>query len=212
MELTAPTGRAAMRLGEACAREAQTIHRLLGTSFNEELGEVTFAKNEKEPLEADAVIVDEMSMVDLSLMRALLAALRPGCRLVMVGDADQLPSVGAGNVFSDLIRSGGLPVVALTQIFRQAEQSAIVRGAHAVNRGELPDLTSNRGGDFFFLRRQNEEALVQTIVELCGTRLPKNMGIDRQSDPGTHAHPQGRRGHRGAEPGAAGGAEPAPAG
>ena len=176
VELTAPTGRAAMRLGEACAREAQTIHRLLGTSFNEELGEVTFSKNEKEPLEADAVIVDEMSMVDLSLMRALLSALRPGCRLVMVGDADQLPSVGAGNVFSDLIRSRCLPVVALTQIFRQAEQSAIVRGAHAVNRGELPDLR-NREGDFFFLRRQNEEALVQTIVELCGTRLPNNMGI-----------------------------------
>lgn len=175
--LTAPTGRAAMRLGEACEREAQTIHRMLGMSFNEELGEVTFSKNEKEPLEADAVIVDEMSMVDLSLMRSLLAALRPLCRLVMVGDADQLPSVGAGNVFSDLIRSRRIPVVELTQIFRQAEKSAIVRNAHAVNRGEMPSL-SNKQGDFFFLRRQNEDAVVQTIVELCKTRLPKNMGIE----------------------------------
>ena len=179
VELAAPTGRAAKRLGDACAREAQTIHRMLGMSYSEELGEVTFAKNEKEPLNADAVIIDEMSMVDLSLMRSLLAALRPGCRLVMVGDADQLPSVGAGNVFSDLIRSGRLAVVHLTEIFRQAQQSAIVRNAHAINRGEQPNLTSNQG-DFFFLRRRDEETVLRTIVELCKTRLPQNMGIEPQ--------------------------------
>lgn len=175
--LTAPTGRAAKRLGEACEREAQTIHRMLGMSYNEEIGEVTFSRHEKEPLEADAVIVDEMSMVDLSLMRALLAALRPGCRLIMVGDADQLPSVGAGNVFSDLIRSGQIAAVKLTEIFRQAQESAIVRNAHLINAGEQPPLNSNQG-DFFFLRRRDEGQTVQTIVELCKTRLPKNMGIE----------------------------------
>ena len=175
--LTAPTGRAAKRLGEACGREAQTIHRMLGMSYNEELGEVTFSKNEKEPLQVDAVIVDEMSMVDLLLMQALLAALRPGCRLVMVGDADQLPSVGPGNVFSDLIRSKRIPVVLLTEIFRQARQSAIVRNAHAINGGAVPNLASNQG-DFFFLRRRSEDAVLSTIVELCQTRLPKNMGIE----------------------------------
>ena len=175
--LTAPTGRAAKRLGEACGREAQTIHRLLGMSYNEAAGEVTFLKNEKEPLDVDAVIIDEMSMVDLELMRSLLAALRPGCRLVMVGDADQLPSVGPGNVFSDLIRSKCVSVVQLTEIFRQARQSAIVRNAHVINRGEMPNLANNQG-DFFCLRRRSEEAVLSTIVELCQTRLPKNMGID----------------------------------
>ena len=118
--LLAPTGRAAKRLGELCQREAQTIHRCLGMVWREETGELTFQKNEKEPLEAEAVIVDEMSMVDLPLMAALLAALKPDCRLVMVGDPDQLPSVGPGNVFSDLIRSGRIETVALTEIFRQA--------------------------------------------------------------------------------------------
>lgn len=175
--LTAPTGRAAKRLGEACEREAQTIHRMLGMNYNEELGEVIFAKNEKEPLAVNAVIVDEMSMVDLPLMRALLAALRPGCRLVLVGDADQLPSVGAGNVFSDLIRSKQIPVVKLTEIFRQAQQSAIVRNAHAINAGELPPLAANQG-DYFFLRRKDPELVLSTVVELCKTRLPKNMGVE----------------------------------
>ena len=169
VELAAPTGRAAKRLGEACGREAQTIHRMLGMSYNETLGEVAFAKNEKEPLDTDAVIVDEMSMVDLNLMRSLLAALRPMCRLILVGDADQLPSVGPGNVFSDLIRSRRLHVVELTEIFRQARRSAIVRNAHAVNANQ---------GDYFFLRRRMPEQVAQTIVELCQVRLPRNMGID----------------------------------
>ena len=174
--LLAPTGRAAKRLGEVCDMDAQTIHRCLGMSYNELTGEVTFKKNEKEPLEAGAVIVDEMSMVDLELMQALLRALRPGCRLVMVGDPDQLPSVGPGNVFGDLIRSDTVPVAALHTVFRQAEQSAIIRNAHAVNEGRAPDL-NNKQSDFFFLCRRAPDRLVQTVVELCRERLPKNMGI-----------------------------------
>ena len=121
--LAAPTGRAAKRMSELTGMEAQTVHRMLGMSWNDVTHQVTFQKTEKEPLEADAVIVDEMSMVDLALFSALLRALRPGTRLVLVGDADQLPSVGAGNVFSDLIRSGAVPTVRLTEIFRQAAQS-----------------------------------------------------------------------------------------
>ena len=176
--LLAPTGRAAKRLGELCGREAQTIHRCLGMVWQEDAGEVTFQKNEQEPLEAEAVIVDEMSMVDLPLMSALLAALRPGCRLVMVGDPDQLPSVGPGNVFSDLIRSGRIETVALTQIFRQAQRSAIIRAAHAVNQGILPELRNDSGSDFFFMRRRDPQAAVDLVVELCGRRLPENMGVD----------------------------------
>ena len=178
--LLAPTGRAAKRLGELCGREAQTIHRCLGMSWREDTGEVTFQKNEKEPLEAGAVIVDEMSMVDLPLMDALLSALRPDCRLIMVGDPDQLPSVGPGNVFSDLIRSGRIPVVALTEIFRQAQSSAIIRAAHAVNGGSLPPLKNLSDSDFFFLRRRDPQAAVELVVELCRERLPKNMGMEPQ--------------------------------
>ncbi len=175
--LLAPTGRAAKRLGEVCGREAQTIHRCLGMTYNELTGEVVFKKNEGDPLEADAVIVDEMSMVDLELMYALLRSMRPGSRLVMVGDADQLPSVGAGNVFGDLIRSGTIPVAALHVVFRQAERSAIIRNAHAVNAGQAPDL-SNGQSDFFFLCRRSPDRLVATVVELCARRLPDNMGVD----------------------------------
>ena len=176
LALMAPTGRAAKRMSELTGREAQTIHRALGMSYNEQTGDVGFAKNEKEPLEADAVIVDEMSMVDLPLMRALLAAVRPDCRLVMVGDPDQLPSVGPGNVFADLIRSGAIETVALREIFRQARQSAIVRNAHTINLGQPPCLESNQG-DFFFLCRRSPERLVDTVVGLCQTRLPGSMGI-----------------------------------
>ena len=124
----------------------------------------------------DAVIVDETSMVDIPLMRALLAALRGDCRLILVGDPDQLPSVGPGNLLSDLLRSGQVPTVRLTEIFRQAAESAIVMNAHGVNRGELPDLR-NKGGDFFFLRRKDPARAAETIVELVKERLPKNMGI-----------------------------------
>lgn len=175
--LAAPTGRAAKRMGEVCERDAQTIHRMLGMSWDERTGQVKFTKNEKEPLKADAVIVDETSMVDLALMRAFLAALRPGCRLVLVGDPDQLPSVGAGNVFSDLIRSGRAATVALTKVFRQAQQSAIIRNAHAVNEGRTPELQNAAASDFFFLPRRDPVRLVDTVVELCKTRLPDKMGI-----------------------------------
>ena len=174
--LAAPTGRAAKRMSELTGEEAQTIHRLLGMSWNESAHMVTFTKGEKEPLEADAVILDEMSMVDVELFAALLRALRPGTRLIMVGDADQLPSVGAGNVFSDLIRSGRIETVFLREVFRQAEQSAIIRNAHAVNLGQ-PPLLANNQGDFFFLCRRDAQRAVSTVVELCRTRLPENMGI-----------------------------------
>ena len=174
--LAAPTGRAAKRMSELTGMDAQTVHRLLGMNWSEATHQVTYTKGEKEPLEADAVIVDEMSMVDLPLFSALLRALRPGTRLVLVGDADQLPSVGAGNVFSDLIRSGRIETVFLREVFRQAEQSAIIRNAHAVNLGEAPNLANNQG-DFFFMCRRDAGRTVSTVVELCKTRLPDNMGI-----------------------------------
>lgn len=174
--LSAPTGRAAQRLGEVVGAEAQTIHRLLGMTRSEETGQITFAKSEKEPLEADAVIVDEMSMVDLPLFATLLRALKPGTRLVLVGDKDQLPSVGPGNVFSDLIRSERLPTVFLRDVFRQAQQSAIIRNAHAVNVGQSPRLYNDQE-DFFFLRRLSPQRAAETIVELFQTRLPQNMGV-----------------------------------
>ena len=174
--LSAPTGRAAQRLGEVTGLEAQTTHRLLGMSWDEAASRVSFAKAEQEPLSANAVIVDEMSMVDLSLFAALLRALRPGTRLVLVGDADQLPSVGSGNVFSDLIRSGRVRTVFLREVFRQAEQSAIIRNAHAVNLGQPPRLVNDQG-DFFFLSRRDEQRAADTVVSLCASRLPENMGI-----------------------------------
>ena len=174
--LAAPTGRAAKRLAECTGREASTIHRLLESQFDEETGMMSFLHDEDEPLPCDALIVDETSMVDLQLMASLLRALKPGCRLILVGDPDQLPSVGAGNLFADLIRSGRIETVRLTEIFRQASQSLIVMNAHAVNHGQLPVLTST-DRDFFFLRRKSPEALVQTVQQLCQSRLPKNMNI-----------------------------------
>ncbi|WP_409967872.1 ATP-dependent RecD-like DNA helicase [Bengtsoniella intestinalis] len=176
MLLCAPTGRAAKRMSELTGMEAQTIHRMLGMNWNEALRQTTFTKNEQEPLEAHAVIVDEVSMVDLTLFSALLRALRPGTRLVLVGDHDQLPSVGAGNVLSDLIRSGKIDTVVLREVFRQAEQSAIIRNAHQVNLGNPPDFASNQG-DYFFLCRRDAQRAVDTVAELCQTRLPDKMGI-----------------------------------
>ena len=174
--LLAPTGRAAKRLGEVTGREAQTVHRALGMSYDELTGRTAFKKNASDPLEAHAVIVDEVSMVDIELMRSLLEALRPGSRLVLVGDPDQLPSVGPGNVLGDMLRSGVIPAVALTQVFRQAERSAIIRNAHAVDQGQPPRLDNDQG-DFFFLCRRSADRLVQTVVELCRDRLPAKMGI-----------------------------------
>ena len=140
-------------------------------------GQLVFSRDEDDPLRAGAVIVDEMSMVDLPLMDALLRAVAGDCRLVLVGDPDQLPSVGPGQLFDHLIRSGVIPTVRLTEIFRQAQQSAIVMGAHLVNHGVLPPLENHGTGDLFFLRRAQGEAAVETIVELCKTRLPQSMGI-----------------------------------
>lgn len=174
--LAAPTGRAAKRLGEACGAQAVTIHRLLETRLDPYTGQLAFTKNQDDPLEVDAVIVDEASMVDVSLMAALLAALRGDCRLVLVGDPDQLPSVGPGNVLDHLIRSGAVPAVSLTEIFRQARESAIVMNAHGVNRGAPPELKNN-SRDFFYLGRKDAARTVDTVVELCRTRLPQNMGI-----------------------------------
>ncbi len=174
--LTAPTGRAAKRLGELCDGEGTTIHRLLETQFDPVTGQLVFAHDQDEPLRYDAVIVDETSMVDITLMSALLRALRGDCRLVLVGDPDQLPSVGPGNLLSDLLRSGKIPSVRLTEIFRQAAESAIVCTAHAVNRGE-PPTWSNQSNDFFFLRRHDSVRTAETIVDLVSRRLPENMGI-----------------------------------
>ncbi|MBQ3090284.1 MAG: ATP-dependent RecD-like DNA helicase [Oscillospiraceae bacterium] len=176
--LAAPTGRAAKRLGELCGEEAYTIHRLLEAGYDQETGHLAFSHDEDDPLPAKAIIVDEMSMVDVPLMDALLRAVAGDCRLVLVGDPDQLPSVGPGQLFDHLIRSGVIPTVRLTEIFRQAQQSAIIMGAHQVNQGILPPLINQgKSKDFFFLRRLQGEQAVQTIVELCKTRLPNNMGI-----------------------------------
>lgn len=174
--LAAPTGRAAKRMSELTGREASTIHRLLGAKMAEDGETVVFSKHEGDPLNCDALVLDECSMVDITLMCSLLKALKPGCRLVLVGDADQLPSVGPGNVFSDIIRSQTVPTVRLTEIFRQKGESRIVRNAHMINRGEHPDFEANTG-DFFRLRRLKGGTAVETIVELCARRLPENMKI-----------------------------------
>lgn len=174
--LAAPTGRAAKRLSDLTGREASTIHRLLEAQFDPESGAMVFLHNEDDPLDVEAVVVDETSMVDVQLMQSLLRALPQRCRLVLVGDPDQLPSVGPGNVFSDLIRSGVLPMVRLTEIFRQARESLIVMNAHAVNQGQ-PPLLNVRDKDFFFLKRRTAESVVDTICDLCCRRLPENMGI-----------------------------------
>ncbi len=174
--VAAPTGRAAKRLTEVTGEEASTIHRLLEAGIDQNTGEMLFTRDESNPLKCDAVIVDEMSMVDIELLYALLQAIPAGKRLILVGDPDQLPPVGPGSPFSDMLRSGVLPTVRLTEIFRQAQESLIVMNAHRVNRGEMPDL-KNVKSDFFFMRRSNEEGVTSLIRDLCTTRLPKNMGI-----------------------------------
>ncbi|MBQ2154780.1 MAG: ATP-dependent RecD-like DNA helicase [Oscillospiraceae bacterium] len=174
--LAAPTGRAAKRLSEVTGRDASTIHRLLEVDISPESGEMVFAHNARNPLSCDAVIVDECSMVDLLLMHDLVSALPPKCRLILVGDPDQLPPVGAGSVFSDLIRSERIPMIRLTEIFRQARESLIVMNAHRVNHGEMPMLDEKKR-DFFFLQQSSDEAVSRTITDLCSRRLPQNMGI-----------------------------------
>ncbi len=174
--LAAPTGRAAKRLSEVTGAEASTIHRLLETDIDPTTGQMFFTRNESNPLKADAYIIDEMSMVDIQLLHSLLQAIPGGKRLILVGDPDQLPPVGPGFPFNDMLRSNMLPTVRLTEIFRQAQESLIVMNAHRVNHGEMPDLRS-RKSDFFFLPCRSEEELLQTVVGLCATRLPTNMGI-----------------------------------
>ena len=174
--LAAPTGRAAKRLTEVTGQDASTIHRLLGAGIDPHTGELFFSKNEEDPLKADAVIVDEMSMVDILLLHSLLRAIPQRARLILVGDPDQLPPVGPGFPFSDMLRAKTLPTVRLTEIFRQAQESLIVMNAHSVNAGTMPELR-NRKSDFFFLPCRSEEEVAQTIQGLCQTRLPKNMGI-----------------------------------
>lgn len=172
--LAAPTGRAAKRMSDVTGREAKTIHRLLEVEFREG-AETKFAKNEKNPLDCDAVIVDELSMVDIFLLESLLRALKLTCRLVMVGDADQLPPVGAGNALRDMIDSGLIPVVHLDEIFRQAAQSLIVTNAHKIVRGEIPEI-SRRDGDFFFIQKFTQPQIMQTVTELVKSRLPNAYG------------------------------------
>lgn len=174
--LAAPTGRAAKRLTEVTGEEASTIHRLLEAGIDPNTGKMLFARDEDNPLKADAVIIDEMSMVDVQLLYHLMRAIPAGKRLILVGDPDQLPPVGPGFPFGDMLRSGVLPAVRLTEVFRQAQRSLIVMNAHRVNKGQLPDLKTVNS-DFFFLRRQSEENVKQTIRDLVTTRLPNKMGI-----------------------------------
>jgi len=174
--LAAPTGRAAKRMTEVTGRDASTIHRLLEAGIDPASGDLVFVRDENNPLKANAVIVDEFSMVDIQLLHALLQAIPPDCRLILVGDPDQLPPVGPGFPLSDILRSNMLPTVRLTEIFRQARESLIVLNAHRVNQGQLPQLRDVKH-DFFFLPARSEEEVGMTIAGLCTTRLPDKMGI-----------------------------------
>lgn len=178
--LAAPTGRAAKRMSEVTGMEAKTIHRLLEVEWDEDDRPV-FRRNMRNPLDCDALILDELSMIDIHLFANLLDALPLGCRLILVGDSDQLPPVGAGNVLHDLIKSEKLPVVCLTQVFRQAMESKIITTAHNIVNGQLPDLT-NDGKDYFHMERPSSASVSQTVVELCSDRLPKAYGWDPVSD------------------------------
>lgn len=170
--LAAPTGRAAKRMSEATGMEAKTIHRLL--EYNPKDG---YKRNEEKPLEADALIVDECSMIDILLMNHLMKAIPTGMRLVMVGDIDQLPSVGAGNVLRDIIDSKKIPVVRLTRIFRQAQSSRIVMSAHAINNGQFPDTSNGKDTDFFFIKTEDPDQVADSIVHLVKERLPKAYSL-----------------------------------
>ena len=194
--LTAPTGRAAKRLSESTSCEARTIHRLLEYGGEESGGRGRFMRDESNLLEESVLIVDEASMVDSLLMGALLRAVKPGSRLVLIGDADQLPSVGAGNVLRDLIDSGRFATVRLTEIFRQAQKSLIVTNAHAINRGELPRLDV-KDNDFFFMPRSEDASITATVAQLCGIRLPRTYGA--MATTGTQVIVPSRKGEAGTE-------------
>ena len=178
--LCAPTGRAAKRLGESTGLEAKTVHRLL--EFQP--GDRGFARKEGNPLEGELFVMDETSMIDVVLMHHFLRALPDGAHLLLVGDIDQLPSVGPGQVLGDIIHSGVVPVVRLREIFRQAAESQIITSAHAVNRGELPilDLTSGAESDFYFFQRDRPEAILRTLIQLVRERLPAKFRLDRAHD------------------------------
>ena len=193
--LAAPTGRAAMRMSEVTGRNAKTIHRLLEVEWDKN-DRPQFSRNARNPLEANAVILDELSMVDITLFSSLLDAIPIGCRLVMVGDSDQLPPVGAGNVLHDLIASGVIPVVELKEVFRQAMESLIVENAHRIVKGEAPRLNVS-DKDFFFLQNESPFLSAKTVTDLCTTRLPKAYGYSpldniqvicpsRMGETGTH--------------------------
>ncbi len=172
--LAAPTGRAAKRMSEATRHEAKTIHRLLEMEFGEE-DTAHFKRNENELLDEDIIIIDEASMIDMQLMNSLLKAIKPGARLMLIGDTDQLPSVGAGNVLNDIIASERYATVKLTEVFRQASESLIIRNAHAINHGVMPNLNI-KDNDFFFLARSNDDAIAHTVIDLYKNRLPRTYG------------------------------------
>ncbi len=178
--LAAPTGRAAKRMSETSNKEAKTIHRLLEYSFMEEDG-IPFGMNEENPLETDLLIVDEASMMDILLMNSLLKAINPGTRLILVGDIDQLPAVGPGNVLRDIIASEKIKVIILDEIFRQAEESMIVVNAHRINKGESPFLNL-KGKDFYFIRETDPVKIRETIEDLCKFRLPNFYKLDPIED------------------------------
>lgn len=179
--LGAPTGRAAKRMSEATGREAKTIHRMLEYAYAEEDLGMAFGKDEEEPIAADVVIIDEMSMVDILLMKALLRAILPGTRLILVGDVDQLPSVGPGNVLRDIIESGIFQVVKLDKIFRQAQESMIIVNAHRINKGLYPYI-NQKEKDFYFISKRKPESIAETIESLCKERLPKFNNFDPVKD------------------------------
>lgn len=177
IELAAPTGRAAKRMSEACGMEARTIHRLLEVSGAAEDGKTAgFGRDMNYPLDADVIIVDEMSMVDIFLFQALVSAIPQGTRLIMVGDMDQLPSVGPGCVLKDLIDSGGYPVVMLDKIFRQAAESDIVMNAHRIHDGRMVEINNSQSKDFYFLKRDDANVMYKNIVQLVTDKLPRYVG------------------------------------
>ena len=177
--LAAPTGRAAKRMSQVTGRDAKTVHRLLGAQM---VGNThTFSRDEENPLDCDVIILDEASMVDTSLMASFLRAVKPGGRIILSGDSDQLPSVGAGNVLRDIIASGVVSTVKLSDIFRQSEESLIIVNAHKINNGEMPEL-SDRTRDFFFMKRANPSDVATTVTELYKSRLPKTYGLNPMSD------------------------------
>ena len=194
--LCAPTGRAAKRLSESTANEAKTIHRLLEMEFEEGTGHGRFRRNEQDLLDESVIIVDEASMVDNGLMCSLCKAIKPGARIILIGDADQLPSVGAGRVLNDIIDSGRFATVRLTEIFRQAQASLIVTNAHAINEGSYPNL-SVKDNDFFYLYRRTDRDIAETVVELCKTRLPRAYG--KATEGGIQIITPSRKGEAGTE-------------